>query len=167
MTPPCPSLLICTSLSFSCSSDNASAVGKANIFVFITDVIGFLSFGDGALFKCRTIGANTWCKECTEVGWYLFHPDRVRALRTESNPALVVDGKISKVHFLLGIGLLTPEQVHYCLGKEVTLKRANDLKAAFRKHPSRFKGKVPQPLPAPREVWISPPKDLSLAEKTK
>ena len=65
-----------------------------------------------------------------------------------------------------GIGLLTPEQVHYGLDKEVIQKRANVLKAAFIKHPNRFKGKIPQPLPAPEAVWINPPKDLSLTQKT-
>ena len=70
-------------------------------------------------------------------------------------------------HMHSGLGLLTPEQVHYCLDKEVIQKRADVLKTAFRKHPNRFKGKIPQPLPAPQVVWINPPKDLSLTKKTK
>ena len=70
-------------------------------------------------------------------------------------------------HMHSSLGLLTPEQVHYCLDKEVIQKRADVLKTAFRKHPNRFKGKIPRPLPAPQEVWINPPKDLSLTEKTK
>jgi putative transposase len=70
-------------------------------------------------------------------------------------------------HMHSSLGLLTPEQIHYCLDKEVIQKRADVLKTAFRKHPNRFKGKIPRPLPAPQEVWINPPKDLSLTEKTK
>ena len=69
-------------------------------------------------------------------------------------------------HMHSGIGLLTPEQVHYGLDKEVIRKRADVLKTAFIQHPNRFKGKLPQPLPAPEAVWINPPKDLTLTEKT-
>ena len=66
-----------------------------------------------------------------------------------------------------GIGLLTPEHVHYGMDKEIIQQRAVVLRTAFAKHPKRFKGKMPQPLPAPQAVWINPPKTLLLAEKTK
>ena len=65
-----------------------------------------------------------------------------------------------------GIGLLTPEHVHYGMDKEVVQRRATVLEAAFGKQPKRFKGRIPQPQPAPQAVWINPPA-LQLAEKTK
>jgi putative transposase len=40
-----------------------------------------------------------------------------------------------------GIGLLTPEHVHYGMDKEVVQRRATVLEAAFGKQPKRF---VPQ-----------------------
>lgn len=58
-----------------------------------------------------------------------------------------------------GIGLLTPEQVHYGMAKEVVEKRGNTLESAFLKHPERFKGKMPKPLPLPEAVWINKPTD--------
>lgn len=70
-------------------------------------------------------------------------------------------------HMHSGIGLLTPEHVHYGMDKEILQQRATVLKSAFAKHPKRFKGRMPQPLPAPQAVWINPPKALALAEKTK
>ncbi|GAB6192076.1 hypothetical protein JCM39068_18250 [Desulfocastanea catecholica] len=45
----------------------------------------------------------------------------------------------------------------WTLDKEVIQKRADVLKAAFNKHPNRFKGRIPQPLPALQEVRINPP----------
>ena len=73
----------------------------------------------------------------------------------------------NKKHMHSGIGLLTPEHVHYHMDKEVIGYRAGVLAAAFAKYPNRFKGRIPQPLPAPQAVWINSPKTLSLAEKTK
>lgn len=65
------------------------------------------------------------------------------------------------------LGLLTPEQVHYGLDKEILQKRADVLKAAFKAHPQRFKGKIPLPLPVPEAAWINPPKPPVDADKTK
>jgi putative transposase len=70
-------------------------------------------------------------------------------------------------HMHSGIGLLTPEHVHYGMDKDIIKQRTAVLEAAFSKHPKRFKGKIPQPLSAPQAVWINPPKVLSIAEKTK
>jgi transposase InsO family protein len=69
-------------------------------------------------------------------------------------------------HMHSGIGLLTPEQVHYGMEKEIIQQRAAVLEAAFKEHPERFKGKLPQPLPAPEAAWINPPKLPKTPEKT-
>lgn len=62
-------------------------------------------------------------------------------------------------HQHTGIGLMTPCQVHYGLAEDIYQARAEVLKAAFEKHPRRFKGAVPQPPHLPQEVWINKPKD--------
>ena len=56
-----------------------------------------------------------------------------------------------------GIGLMTPEQVHYGQVPEIIEHRSETLAAAFRKFPSRFKGKMPTPMPFPEAAWINKP----------
>ena len=65
-----------------------------------------------------------------------------------------------------GIGLISPEKVHYGLDKEILQQRAFVLKEAFKAHPKRFKGKTPQPPIVPEAAWINPPKLLSTTEET-
>lgn len=64
----------------------------------------------------------------------------------------------NKEHHHTGIGLMTPEQVHYNLSQKIYEHRTNVLLEAFKKHPQRFKGKVPMPPEIPQEVWINKPK---------
>jgi putative transposase len=61
-------------------------------------------------------------------------------------------------HHHSGIGLLTPEVVHYGLAKEVFKAREKVLLAAYEAHPERFVRKVPAPLALPQAAWINPPK---------
>ena len=56
-----------------------------------------------------------------------------------------------------GIGLMTPEQVHYGLAKQIMEDRQEVLQAAFAENPRRFKSKVPQPPSLPEAVWINKP----------
>jgi putative transposase len=56
-----------------------------------------------------------------------------------------------------GIGLMTPEQVHYHLANLLTENRSAVLKAAFERNPRRFKGKLPKPPELPKAVWINRP----------
>lgn len=56
-----------------------------------------------------------------------------------------------------GIGLLTPEQVHYGLADDVLAQRSKVLKEAFDKNANRFKGKCPQPPALPKAAWINRP----------
>lgn len=58
-----------------------------------------------------------------------------------------------------GIGLLTPEQVHYGQAQQILDQRAKVLESAFKEHAIRFKGKVPKPFPLPEAVWINKPED--------
>ena len=56
-----------------------------------------------------------------------------------------------------GIGLVTPEQLHYGLAQDIVACRSQVLRAAFRSNPNRFKGKVPQPPKLPKAAWINKP----------
>ena len=56
-----------------------------------------------------------------------------------------------------GLGLLSPAVVHYGLAPETIERRRAVLNAAYGAHPERFVHKPPQPLPAPKEVWINKP----------
>lgn len=60
-----------------------------------------------------------------------------------------------------GLGLLSPAVVHYGLAPAAIEQRRAVLDAAYRAHPERFVRKPPQPLPAPKEVWINKPKQPS------
>jgi len=56
-----------------------------------------------------------------------------------------------------GIGLLTPETVHYGRGPAITAQRAGVLIAAFHARPERFVRGVPRPPAQPAAAWINPP----------
>jgi len=60
-------------------------------------------------------------------------------------------------HHHLGIGLMTPDQVHYGQADEVHAARQKILDQAFHANPNRFVNKSPQPPTKPTAVWINPP----------
>ena len=60
-------------------------------------------------------------------------------------------------HHHLGIGLMTPNQVHYGQVDEVYDARQKILHLAFEANPGRFVNKPPQPPQKPTAVWINPP----------
>ena len=64
----------------------------------------------------------------------------------------------NSVHKHSGIGLLTPEQVHYGQANDILSQRAAVLESAFKEHEKRFKGKMPEPFPLPKAAWINKPK---------
>lgn len=67
------------------------------------------------------------------------------------------------VHRHSGIGLLTPEAVHYGRANAMTEQRAGVLAAAFAARPDRFVGGAPQPPRPPLAAWINPPDDEQAA----
>ncbi len=67
------------------------------------------------------------------------------------------------VHKHSGIGLMTPEQVHYGLAPQIQDQRAKVLESAFKEHTKRFKGKMPKPFPLPEAAWINKPDDSQAA----
>ena len=56
-----------------------------------------------------------------------------------------------------GIGMLTPEVVHYGLAKDVIASRRKVLNIAYQAHPERFVRGVPAPPELPKAAWINPP----------
>lgn len=56
-----------------------------------------------------------------------------------------------------GIGLLTPETVHYGRGPAMTKQRAAVLSSAFHARPERFVRGIPRPPAQPTAAWINPP----------
>ena len=64
-----------------------------------------------------------------------------------------------------GIGLLTPEMVHYGRAETILAVRQNVLQAAYEAHPERFVRKPPQPPALPEAVWINRPKRAPASEE--
>jgi putative transposase len=60
-----------------------------------------------------------------------------------------------------GIGLLTPETVHYGRSERVTARRRLVLAAAYHQHPERFVRGKPQPPSVPEAAWINKPSSTS------
>lgn len=56
-----------------------------------------------------------------------------------------------------GIGMMTPEMVHYGLAEQVHKERQLILRAAYAAHPERFVHGLPTPPALPKAVWINPP----------
>lgn len=60
-------------------------------------------------------------------------------------------------HHHSGIGLLTPEVLHYGQADEVISQRQVVLSQAFQRNPERFVRAPPRPPARPTAVWINPP----------
>jgi len=60
-------------------------------------------------------------------------------------------------HHHAGIGLMTPDQVHYGQADAVHAARQQTLDQAFRANPERFVNKTPAPPAKPTAAWINPP----------
>ena len=60
-------------------------------------------------------------------------------------------------HHHAGIGLMTPDQVHYGQAEQVHAARQITLDGAFIKNPERFVRKEPEPPAKPIATWINPP----------
>ena len=66
-------------------------------------------------------------------------------------------------HHHAGIGLMTPDQVHYGQTDAVHAARQVTLDQAFRENPERFVKKAPTPPDKPTAAWINPPTPKSRA----
>lgn len=61
-------------------------------------------------------------------------------------------------HHHAGIGLMTPDQIHFGQAEAIHAARQATLDTAFLSTPERFVRKPPQPPKIPTAVWINPPK---------
>jgi len=71
----------------------------------------------------------------------------------------------NKEHRHTGIGLLTPEALHYGLAKDIQIARGEILRIAYELHPERFVNKVPVPPSVPEAAWINKPKLIPVSEE--
>lgn len=62
-------------------------------------------------------------------------------------------------HHHAGIGLMTPNQMHFGDVDAIHAARKRTLDAAFLRTPERFVSSPPKPPHIPTAVWINPPKD--------
>ena len=56
-----------------------------------------------------------------------------------------------------GLGMLTPEMVHFGQAKEVLFKQQVVMDTAYDLHPERFVRHAPKLKSPPLQVWINPP----------
>jgi putative transposase len=63
----------------------------------------------------------------------------------------------NQAHHHAGLGLMTPDQVHYGQADAIHAARQVTLNAAFAANPERFVKKPPAPPGKPTAVWINPP----------
>jgi len=66
-------------------------------------------------------------------------------------------GWYNQAHHRAGLGLTTPDQVHYGQINKIHAARQIVLDQAFNDHPERFVNKPPTPPAKPTAVWINPP----------
>jgi putative transposase len=68
-------------------------------------------------------------------------------------------------HHHAGIGLMTPDQVHFGQADAVHAARQVTLDGAFARHPARFVNKAPVPIAKPTATWINRPVPKTLPER--
>ena len=67
-------------------------------------------------------------------------------------------------HHHAGIGLMTPDQIHFGQADAIHAARQTALDAAFLSTPERFVRQRPKPPQIPTAVWINPPKKTEPAK---
>ena len=63
-------------------------------------------------------------------------------------------------HRHTGIGLLTPEALHYGHANDIQANRSKTLLTAYELHPERFVRAIPVPPVVPEAAWINKPKQM-------
>jgi putative transposase len=67
-------------------------------------------------------------------------------------------------HHHAGIGLMTPDQIHFGQADDIYAARQATLDAAFLSTPERFVRQTPKPSKGPTTVWINPPKNTEVTQ---
>lgn len=86
-------------------------------------------------------------------------PDRFGSLAHARQHATAYFAWYNTEHHHVGIGLLTPHDVHHGLAAGRLERRGVVLDAAYAAHPERFVQGPPKPAPLPAAVWINKPKN--------
>lgn len=84
-------------------------------------------------------------------------PDRFGSIQDARSFCQVFFPWYNAQHHHSGIGLLTPEVLHYGRADDVISQRQVVLTAAFQRNPERFVRAHPKPPAKPTAVWINPP----------
>jgi len=84
-------------------------------------------------------------------------PDRFGCLEDARQVCGALFAWYNGEHYHSGLGLMTPEDVHFGLAEGKRERRAEVLAQAYAAHPERFVRGVPSPAELPREVWINKP----------
>ena len=86
-------------------------------------------------------------------------PERFGAIEDARSFCQVFFPWYNTEHHHCGIGMLTPQVVHYGRDAEMILIRQETLDEAYAQHPERFVRKPPSPAQLPEAVWINKPKE--------
>ncbi len=92
-------------------------------------------------------------------------PDRFGSIQDSRSFCQPFFNYYNTEHRHSGIGLMTPEAVHYGWAKEIRAARQDTLLSAYALHPERFVRKAPEPPLLPCEAWINPPPAKAEHEK--
>ena len=84
-------------------------------------------------------------------------PERFGSLQDGRGYCRTFFGWYNTEHRHSGIGMMTPEAVHYGRAPGILAARQRTLDQAFARHPERFVRNPPSPRDVPQEVWINPP----------
>ena len=90
-------------------------------------------------------------------------PERFGCIADSRNFCQVFFPWYNTEHHHSGIGLHTPESVHYGRAQDVREARSKVLLTAYELHPERFVKKVPVPPALPEAVWINKPKPVAVS----
>lgn len=92
-------------------------------------------------------------------------PERFGSIEDARSLCQVFFPWYNQEHRHTGIGLLTPEALHYGLAKDIQIARGEVLRTAYDLHPERFVKKVPVPPSVPEAAWINKPMLIPLSEE--
>ncbi len=84
-------------------------------------------------------------------------PERFGSIQNARDFCQDLFPRYNQDHRHAGIGLVSPEQLHYGIAHEIVEYRQSVLEATFEANPNRFKGKTPRPPKLPVAAWINRP----------
>ena len=92
-------------------------------------------------------------------------PDRFGSIQDARVFAVSFFDWYNRDHRHSGIGMMTPEAMHYGRAQELQARRQAVLSAAYVAHPERFPKGPPRPWKLPTAAWINPPEIRSTTKE--